>query len=312
MAAPGEILNLIRAVDSFDEARRCDYYTLIAHDGSTELGLMIKLIALLFHEQTEVMVDLERKTVTIPSQWDSIEKRSHEFEVIASRWRNMNQFKESLSHGWRNELYVVYCPSRTPYMLIERAFSVLIGVVTYGIHVNGYVPASRTTDGQLKMWVPTRAMTKPTFPGKLDNTVAGGLGHPHGVFDTVIKECWEEAGLEGDFVVHNVKAVGQCLYNYVAEEGHVQPEVQYVFDLEFPNESDIVPKPMDGEAENFRLMTVPEIMRRLLGGEFKPNCGLIVIDFMIRHGFILRTSEQDFDEICARSHRVFRYPVRVD
>ena len=45
------------------------------------------------------------------------------------------------------------------------------------------------------MWVARRARTKATYPGKLDNMVAGG--HPLGIsaFDNLLKECYEEAGI---------------------------------------------------------------------------------------------------------------------
>ena len=66
----------------------------------------------------------------------------------------VSKFHELLDKGWRNELYTVYNPSSVPYMLIERAFSVLLGVVTYGVHINGYVPPENSSNGKLKFWVP--------------------------------------------------------------------------------------------------------------------------------------------------------------
>ncbi|KAL0917949.1 hypothetical protein M5K25_013058 [Dendrobium thyrsiflorum] len=42
----------------------------------------------------------------------------------------------------------------------------------YGVHMNGYVGKS----GQKFLWVAKRSDLKPTYPGRLDHLVAGGLG----------------------------------------------------------------------------------------------------------------------------------------
>ena len=44
----------------------------------------------------------------------------------------------------------------------------LFGVKRYGVHVNGY---SRDENGELRMWLARRSITKQTHPGKLDNLV---------------------------------------------------------------------------------------------------------------------------------------------
>ena len=59
------------------------------------------------------------------------------------------------------------------------------GTQAYGVHINGFVE----TDEGLELWVARRSRDKPTWPGKLDHIVAGGLvrqgqgsrhGHGHG------------------------------------------------------------------------------------------------------------------------------------
>ena len=45
----------------------------------------------------------------------------------------------------------------------------LFGFRTYGVHVNGYV---RNDSGDVYMWIARRSKKKPTYPGKLDNTVS--------------------------------------------------------------------------------------------------------------------------------------------
>lgn len=71
--------------------------------------------------------------------------------------------------GWRNELYPVYGdPSRTDNIafVMERAATPLLGISTFGVHVNAY---TRDQEHGLRMWVARRALTKQTWPGLLDN-----------------------------------------------------------------------------------------------------------------------------------------------
>lgn len=52
---------------------------------------------------------------------------------------------------------------------LERAASTLLGIVKYGVHVNGY-----TVDKYGKcefMWIGQRSLTKLTYPGMMDNMV---------------------------------------------------------------------------------------------------------------------------------------------
>lgn len=74
--------------------------------------------------------------------------------------------------GWRDELYPVVGTTFNddPALLVERAAAPFLGVKAYGVHMNGYV---RRPDG-IHLWVATRSLSKPTWPGKLDHLAAGG------------------------------------------------------------------------------------------------------------------------------------------
>ena len=93
--------------------------------------------------------------------------------------------------------------------------------------------------------------------------VGGGIAHGTSVFDTLVKETSEEASLSSDVVRTRAVAAGAVSYFYVressagGEEGLLQPEVQYVYDLAL--EGDIIPEPSDDEVETFRLMPLPEV-----------------------------------------------------
>ncbi|CAR23022.1 uncharacterized protein KLTH0D17358g [Lachancea thermotolerans CBS 6340] len=216
--------------------------------------------------------------------------------------------------GWRNEFYTIYV-DRAPYVLVERALSGLLGVITYGVHVNGFVKNPST--GEIKFWIPRRSASKPTWPLKLDNIVAGGLGYPNGIFETVIKESLEEANLEQQLIEKHIKAVGAVSYFYFqgdiegdkfqSESSLITGEVEFLFDLELP--PDVVPCPNDGEVDSFQLMTLQQTIKALRNKEFKPNCGLIMLEFLMRHGYINSENEPNYGEIISRVHRRLPFPT---
>ncbi|KAG8960759.1 hypothetical protein FRC00_014208 [Tulasnella sp. 408] len=178
-----------------------------------------------------------------------------------------------------------------------------------------------TEDGRI--WVPRRAKTKQTFPGLLDNSVAGGLPYGLTPVESLIKECMEEASLSEE-IAKNAKSVGCISYIYKTGKGWLRPQVEYVFDLRVPPPevgSQYIPKPLDGEVESFELMTVPEVIQRMRSVEFKPNCAVVyhaapvMLDFLIRHGHITPENEPNYIEILTRMHMTFgfeRYPNGVN
>ena len=86
----------------------------------------------------------------------------------------------------------------------------------------------------------------------------------------------------------------------------IQPECQYVYDLEIPR--GVIPKPNDSEVQEFYLLTVEEVQEHMANGEFKPNCALLVLDFFIRHGILTAENESNFEEIQRRLHRNLDFP----
>ncbi len=213
--------------------------------------------------------------------------------------------------GWRNELYPIHGPycSRKPMLSMERAGSALFGINSYGVHMTVYI---KTAQG-LKIWVPRRARNKQTYGGMLDNTVAGGLSTGEKPFDCIIRESTEEASFPEQLVRSNAKPCGTVSYFHMrdpragGETGLLQPECQYVFDMEISSE--IIPKPGDNEVEDFYLWTVDEVKSALAGGQFKPNCAAVLLDFFIRHGILTAENEKDYMEIVSRLHRKLPFPT---
>lgn len=164
-----------------------------------------------------------------------------------------------------------------PLLQIDRTAVAWFGVRAAGVHLNGYV---RRADG-LHLWVAERSRRKRSYPGHLDNLVAGGSAIGMSARETLVKECHEEAGI-APLLAEAAIPVGAL--RYVMQDGHsLKPDVLACFDLELP--ADFVPQALDGEVESFRLWPIDEVVESVRGsGLWKPNCALVVIDFLLRHG----------------------------
>ncbi len=182
--------------------------------------------------------------------------------------------------GWRGEYYPVGgCFAGPHLMAMERAAVSFFGVRSYGVHVNGFV---RDGDG-IRMWVARRAAGKHTYPGMLDNMIAGG--QPVGIapLDNVIKEAGEEAGVPPELAA-TARPVGMVSYCQESDNG-LKPDVMFNYDLELP--AGFEPRNTDGEVAAFHLWPIDKVMEIVRETtEFKFNCNLVIIDFCVRHGLI--------------------------
>lgn len=193
---------------------------------------------------------------------------------------------------------------------VERFAASLFGITTRGAHL---VAFSKTSEGDMKLWVQKRSAHLYTYPNMLDSAVAGGVKSGVSPFGTIVQEADEEASLPNDFVRQNARSIGVLSHmgltgkGFPGEQGLVTPDYIYVYDMELP--ADIKPRPHDDEVDCFYCMTIDEVKRALLMGEFKPDSGAVFVDFMIRHGIITPESEKNFVEISMRLHR--RLPFRT-
>ncbi|MFI4988581.1 MAG: DUF4743 domain-containing protein [Alphaproteobacteria bacterium] len=182
--------------------------------------------------------------------------------------------------GWREEVYpVTLAWGVAPLMLMERAAAPYFGVRAYGVHMNGFV-----MDGErISMWVGRRAFDKPTFPGMLDNMVAGGQPAGISLRDNLAKECHEEADIPAWLAARAVPT-GAVSYAMETPEG-LKPDVQFVYQLDVP--PDFTPRARDGEIHEFMRWPIERVMEVVSGSsEFKFNCNLVIIHFLVQHGLI--------------------------
>ena len=189
--------------------------------------------------------------------------------------------------GWRDEAFAIrpsfYSPAR---VVVERAAGPLFGVPAYGCFANGYVCDGGDGTRPTHLWLGRRADDKPTWPGLLDCLAAGGLAAGESPTKGMAKECAEEAGVPAD-VAARLTSVGGVSYTGFNPDGWgIKSDVLFNFDL--PLEPAFRPACVDGEVAEFKLMPVADVAELLASPEplFKPNVGVVLIDFMVRHGFV--------------------------
>ena len=120
-----------------------------------------------------------------------------------------------------------------------------------------------------------------------------------GLKENLIKECAEEAAIPRDLAERAIP-VGAISYTHEMEDG-LKPDVQFVYDLELPG--DFVPHNTDGELEDFYLWPIEQVAETVRDTtEFKFNCNLVIIDFLVRHGLI-PPEDPDYLDIVAGLHR---------
>ncbi len=174
-----------------------------------------------------------------------------------------------------------------------------------------YTRCATTSDP--KLWISKRSQTVAVYPGLLDNCVAGGISTGEIPFESLVREAHEEASLPENLVRQKAKACGTLSYFHArdrragGELGLLQPDVQFLFEVELPDEVHL--KPFDDEVEWYQLWDVKQIKYALAAKLFKPSFALVILDFFIRHGILTESNEPDYVEICSRIHRTLEFSV---
>jgi 8-oxo-dGTP pyrophosphatase MutT (NUDIX family) len=198
--------------------------------------------------------------------------------------------------GWRNETYAIRNTfDAEPLAFIERAASRFFGTMTYAVHLNGVVEEP----GQApELWIARRSETKATDPGMLDNVVAGGIGWGMGIEETLVKECWEEAGMPPDLAANATR--GRVFYVLQSLPEGTQAEQIYVFDLTLP--ADFAPRNQDGEVGEHRLARISEAARWIEEGSMTVDASLATLDLLLRRQWI-------DEDACVGMQAVFSPPL---
>ncbi|XP_059910472.1 thiamin pyrophosphokinase 2 isoform X1 [Gadus macrocephalus] len=290
-----KMLQLLRKMNNFHSPGSCRARCLRFMVADQQVGWILPQMAAILRNFPDVFDPPNDGALSLSSRLDTHSKRSEEVDRVLQSLRRSDAL--TCLKGWRDERYDVmarYCDA--PLMSMERSATSLFGVRRYGVHINGFC---RSADGGLRMWLARRSATKQTYAGRLDNLAAGGLAAGMGIGDTALKECEEEACIPAAIAV-KARSVTTVSYTYEEEEG-IFPESQFVFDLELP--ADFQPRVGDGEVQEFYFLPLDKVKEMLVGGDFKPNCAMVVLDFLIRHSCIEPDTEPYYQEFVTGLHQ---------
>jgi len=187
--------------------------------------------------------------------------------------------REGTIKGWRGETYAVRAePGGEALFHLERAAMRFFGFTSSAAHLNGFCLRNENP----AIWIARRAATKATDPGMLDNLVAGGVPSGEEPWQTLLRECGEEAGISPALAAQAVPA-GTLQISEEAAEG-LHCEVLHLYDLALP--AGFTPRNGDGEVSEFLSLAPSQMIERIAGGEMTVAAGLAAADFALRHGML--------------------------
>jgi 8-oxo-dGTP pyrophosphatase MutT (NUDIX family) len=236
--------------------------------------------------------DIDAAGVTLAARFDgSVDTRSAALAAVIGALAADGRIP-----GWRDETYAIRNAfDDPPLAYIERAASRFFGTMTYAVHLNGVV---KYAAGEPRLWIARRSDTKATDPGMLDNVVAGGIGWGFTIGETIVKECWEEAGIAREIAAQAV--AGRTVHVLQSLPEGTQAEQIFVYDLPLPE--DFVPHNQDGEVSEHRLARIDEVARWIEDGALTVDASLATLDCLLRHRWI-------DDESCAGIDALFAPPA---
>jgi len=179
--------------------------------------------------------------------------------------------------AWRDEPFALFdVDGRALGVSMERAAARFWGTLTLGAHCNGYQadPSGRP----VRLWIARRAPNKATDPNRLDNLIGGGVPDGQTPRDTVLREGWEEAGLQPD-QMHGLQR-GRVLRLLRDIPEGLQREWIHVYDLALPPGA--APCNQDGEVAELALHDMAEALALAAGDEMTVDAALVTLDFALR------------------------------
>lgn len=195
---------------------------------------------------------------------------------------------------WQDELYAAKLSFSSPTLFqFHRGVGTVFGLAQFATHLNGYV---RSSNGVSHVWIATRSATKTRWPSLLDSIAAGGLPAELSAMDNMIKEAQEEAGLDPEWTRDRLVPCGSYAYS-LDERGGLKHNIMFFFDIELPR--GMTPVNQDGEVEKFELWPVQDVLNCLWEEpeRFKPDVGVLLLDFFVRHGVLTADSFRDYEKL---------------
>jgi 8-oxo-dGTP pyrophosphatase MutT (NUDIX family) len=208
---------------------------------------------------------------------------------------NARLHEQGLIRAWRNEPFPLLCP-RTGQVraVFERASARFWGTLTLGAHCNGWQAGP---DGQAAgLWIARRSATKATDPGKLDNLIGGGVPYGQTPWEALVREGFEEAGLNPDQMTRATP--GRVIeLDRDVPEGR-QFERLHVFDLQLLEGEQ--PVNQDGEVAEVDLWPFDQACAAAATEEMTVDASLVTLDFLLRRQLLAPPAAAALEERLAR------------
>ncbi len=287
------ILAAIRARLEAARNRPADAYVRFSAGGQTAGWITRPRAAQLMRFRRVFQVDAA--SVRFTTGLATAKQRSDAMADVASELATAGELS-----AWRNERYAVRPHfDAAPLFFVERASARWFGVRTFAVHVNGF-----TLDGgERRLWFARRSDSKPIDPGLFDTLVGGGIAERDSAADSLLREAWEEAGID-EALARTAVAAGQVGIEHHAPDG-LQRETIFVYDLALPN--GFVPSNQDGEVSAHRLLdagSAAELIAREQGDEVATlDACVVTFDHLLRHGpwALSDKVRAELEELCRRT-----------
>ena len=198
-----------------------------------------------------------------------------ELEVVSAALR-----ESRWGQGWRNERFEVSDQNGGPVLDsggqvvgLERALFRPLGLFYRTAQLN-----LRAADGRI--WVAQRAAHKAIDPGLWDAAVAGGIGLGETAWQALVREAWEEAGLD-ERQMQRAEFRGEVLVERLLGSdggGGLQRELVVSYDLWLADQTQ--PQNRDGEVQQFECVNLEQIWQRWVQGLFNHEAAVGCLDFL--------------------------------
>lgn len=249
-------------------------------------------------------------------------------ELIADNSAKFPSFAKWLNTPFEEREYslIHLCDDENPGRIRIPCFlKGFLGILTVGVHLNVFSRDYNT--GEFSIWVSQRARGRDVaYPGMLDQIVAGGVDIDDEIegylapSKTLIREAREETGLSIDWETRTVATPGtptvpkidlgkvQRVSNITffdkkdwkagnLNKDHLEPGLRIIYDLEIKEPKKFHPQGIEEGIEKLECMNVSEVKKSLLANKWKPNCGLVMLDFLLRRNIINADNDASFSRM---------------
>ncbi|MCB6184239.1 NUDIX domain-containing protein [Leeia sp. TBRC 13508] len=178
---------------------------------------------------------------------------------------------------WRNERFAVLPPdikregALTAELQLERGLFRSLGLTSRAVHLNAWVKKGE----KVYLWVAKRSERKQVDPGKLDNTMAGGVAGNESISEAILREAWEEAGLT---LPTSLPLCHECLALRVLPEG-LHREWLWIQDVEV--DANWQPENQDGEVSDFQCLPLSDVIEKIQNGAFTRDAALTIVSSLV-------------------------------